>query len=262
MAKKNEDTGLATVQVGEIMVPDFLMTEEKEGVDDLAKHQTTPRLAIVQGQSDPERKTQFGEGAVAIMPDGVKVAAKEEEFVAIPLVFWPTWEVWSDINDQQTPMVTETTTDEGSNIAQRCKSPDTREERYGDRGEFLRRYVECLNFIFRIETGEAKGQIAIITFNGGEHYTGAKLCGMLKRRTFSIYANRIAFKASLRTRNNRSWYGLDFNNPSDGNATVQSKEEYEALKKMHRDLADMVGASKITVSRDDVPTSAAAPVDI
>ena len=261
MSKKNEDTALLhpSDDANALVVPDFLRTAPKEGLDDLSKYQTTPRLAIVQGQSSPDRKEAFGEGGVAVMPDGAKVAAKGEEFIAIPLVFWPTWEVWSDINNTQSQMVTEITQDETSEIARRCKSPDLRDERYGDRNEFVRKYVECLNFIIRIETGPSAGSVAIVTFNGGEHYTGAKLCGLLKRRPVSIFANRIAFKSAIRARNNRSWYGLNFNNPADGKATIQTQEEYAELQQMHRELAAMVGAESIKISRED-PAPATAEV--
>lgn len=258
MAKKTttptEETG-SDLAVAEVNLPAFMQEVEVEGVDDLSKFQTTPRLTIVQGQSSPDRKEAFGEGGVCVMPDSTEVAGKGDEFTVIPVVFWVSWEVWSDINDTASMMVMETTQDESSDIARRCKSPDTREERYGDRDEFTRKYVESLNFIVRIEDGPAAGTFATLSFNGGEHYTGQKLCGLIRRRNCSIFANRIALKSAVRSRNNRSWYGFDFNNPADGHAVVQTQEDYEELQTMHRQLADMVGASKIRVNREDTADS-------
>ena len=251
MAKKQSSEELAVVADAGLAVPDFMAAEPIEGLDDVSKYQTTPRLTLIQGQSSPERKTEFGEGGVCIMPDGVKVAGPGEEFVVTPLLFWATWEVWSDINDQINPMVIESTMNEHSVVASKSRHPETREEVYGDRSEFPRNYVECLNFIVRIEGGEADGTVATMTFSKGEHYAGSKLCSMLKRRKCPIYGNRIAFKSAARTRNNRSWHGFDFNNPADGQAFVTSKEQFEEFKEMHRELAELMQSSSLAVNRED-----------
>jgi hypothetical protein len=154
-------------------------------------------------------------------------------------------------------MVEESTQDPTSDIARRAKNKEAREEAYGD--GFKRRYVESLNFIMQIDSGEASGELATVSFSVGEHYTGSKLCGMLKRRPCSIFANRIAFKTTSRKRNNRSWYGFDFNNPAE-DPIVQDKETYDQLATVHEDLSRMVDASKILVNRDDVADGTVAEV--
>lgn len=253
---KKKDTDLAEVgTTTALAAPDFMMGETNEGLEDVSKYQTTPRLTLIQGQSAPERKTEFGEGGVCVMPDGVKVAGSGEEFVVIPLLFWATWECWSDINDQINPMVMETTMDEGSILARKAKNADLREEVYGDRNEFRKNYVECLNFVVLIEGGEADGTVATMTFSKGEHYSGSKLCSFLKRRKCPIYGNRIAFKSNARTRNNRSWWGFDFNNPEDGNAFVTSEEKFMELKTMHRELAQLMKDSTLSVNREEESNS-------
>jgi hypothetical protein len=241
-------TELATTTDAPLVIPDWMQTEEIVGVEQVGEHMTTPRLAIVQAMSEEDRKEAFGEGGVAIMPDGVKVADKGEEFVAIPLVFWPSWEVWSDINDTTAPMIEDSTQDPNSDIARRARTKEAREEMYGD--GFKRRYVESLNFIMRIDSGPAAGELATLSFTVGEHYTGSKLCGMLKRRPCSIFANRISFTTALRKRNNRSWYGFDFNNP-EVDPVVQDKEQYDKLAAMHADLSRLVDSAKIMVNRED-----------
>jgi len=246
--KKTETTELATSTDAPIVLPDWMKTEEIKGVDNVGSFMTTPRLTIIQAMSDQDRKESFGEGGVAIMPDGVKVADKGEEFIIIPLVFWASWEIWSDINDTTLPMIENSTQDPNSDIARRAKSKDTREEMYGD--GFRRKYVESLNFIARIDSGAAKGELATISFSVGEHHTGSRLCGLLKRRPCSIFANRVALATTLRQRNNRSWYGFDFNNP-ETDAVIQDKEMYDELSAIHDSLKGLVNSESFTVHEDD-----------
>ena len=254
MAKKELATATAD---SPITIPSWMKDEQIKGVDQVGEHMTTPRLAIIQAMSDQDRKEQFGEGGVAIMPDGVKVADKGEEFVAIPLVFWVTYEQWSDINDSASPMIENTTQDATHEIARKARSKDTREEMYGE--GFKRRYVESLNFIMQIDSGDAKGELATISFSVGEHHTGSRLCGMLKRRPCSLFANRVAFKTQLRQRNNRSWYGFDFGNP-ETDSVVSSKEVYQELEKVHDSLSGLVSNNLLSVNQEDTVT--AEPVDI
>jgi len=246
--KTTTTTEITTTGETELSIPDWMQTEEVKGVDGVGEFMTTPRLTIIQATSEQERKENFGEGGVAIMPDGVKVADKDEEFIVIPLVFWATWEIRSDINDTTLPMIENSTQDPTSDIAKRSRGKDTREEMYGD--GFKRKYVECLNFIVRIDSGEAMGELATMSFSVGEHHTGSRLCGLIKRRPCSIFANRIALKTTLRQRNNRSWYGFDFNNP-DTDPVIQDKEMYDELSKIHESLSRLVDTNNLVVNRED-----------
>jgi hypothetical protein len=152
----------------------------------------------------------------------------------------------------------ESTTDAASDIARMSRSKDTRNETYGE--GFTKKYLECLNFVVRIESGSAAGELGTLTFSGGEHYTGSKLCGLLKRRPCSIFANRIALSTSLRQRNNKSWMGFDIANPEDG-AVVSDKETYDSLAEIHQGLARMVDSHKLQVSHDDKTVEANATAD-
>ena len=257
MAKQKQND-MVKAEDQTIVIPEWMKDEVIEGVETVAEFQTTPRIAIVQAMSQPERKELVGEGGVAIMPDGVAVAKKDEEFVVIPLVFWPTWEVHSDINDTSSPFVMESTSDANSQIARLSKGRDTRNESYGE--GFSKKYLECLNFVVRIESGPATGELGTLTFSGGEHYTGSKLCGLLKRRSCSIYANRIALSTAMRQRNNKSWWGFDIANPEDG-AVVSDKETYDTLAEIHKGLARMVDTSKLLVSRDEKVAGAQGSLD-
>jgi len=249
MAKKTE-TELATSTDAPIVVPEWMQQEEVKGVDNVGEFMVTPRMTIVQAMSDIERKEAFGEGGVAIMPDGIKVADNGEPFIVIPLIFWASWEVRSDLNDSATPMIENSTQDPNSEIARLSRNKDTREETYGS--GFTRKYVEALNFIVKIDSGEAKGELATISFSIGEHHTGSRLCGLLKRRPCSIFANRIELKTAVRNRNNRSWYGFEFNNPVD-TPIIQDKDVYDELSMMHDSLKGLVSSEAFKVA-DEVVT--------
>jgi hypothetical protein len=252
MAKKTE-TELTTSTDAPIVVPDWMQQEEVKGADTLGDFMVTPRMTIVQAMSDHERKDAFGEGGVAIMPDGIKVAGKDEPFVVIPLIFWASWEQRSDLNDSATPMIENSTQDPNSEVARKARNKDTREETYGN--GFTRKFVEALNFIVKIDSGEAKGELATISFSVGEHHTGSRLCGMLKRRPCSLFANRVELKTAVRQRNNRSWYGFEFNNPVD-TPIIQDKEVYDKLSAMHDSLKGIVdsGAFKVADEGSAIPS--------
>ena len=251
-AKKKETTELTTSTDSPIVVPDWMQQEEVKGVDSVGEFMVTPRMTIVQAMSDHERKEAFGEGGVAIMPDGIKVASMDEPFVVIPLIFWASWEIRSDLNDSATPMIENSTQDPSSEVARKARCKDTREETYGN--GFTRKYVEALNFIVKIDSGEAKGELATISFSIGEHHTGSRLCGLLKRRPCSIFANRIELKTAVRQRNNRSWYGFEFNNPVD-TPIIQDKETYMELSKMHDSLKGLVSSEAFKVADEGSTTS-------
>jgi hypothetical protein len=234
-------------------MPEWMKNERVEGTDTLGKYQSTPRIGIVQGSSKPDRKAEHGEGGVAIFPDGVHVADSGEEFVIIPLVFWVTWEKWSDINDQSQQMVLETTQDETSEIAVRAKDRNRRNETYRvGNNDYKYKYVESLNFICLLDSGPAKGEVVSISFHIGEHRVGLTLSGNIKRRKNSIYGNRFSLKTSIRNRNNRSWYGFEINNPAgEPGGFVRDQDQYKSLQQMHRDLDSLVKSAKIAVGRDE-----------
>jgi len=54
----------------------------------------------------------------------------------------------------------------------------------------------------------------------------------------------------LRQRNNRSWYGFDFNNP-DTDPVIQDKEMYDELSKIHESLSRLVDTNNLVVNRED-----------
>jgi hypothetical protein len=172
-------------------LPAHLADLKTEGADGIGKFQYTPRLYVTQSQAmrdeTRELQKQFGIGAVVVRPADILVAADGEDFDAVPVVFWPSWSKRRDINDQSGPMMMEETHDQDSDIARRSRSAETRTEQYADDPKKSFSYVESLNFILFILTGEAKGTHAIYSFNKGSHELGAKLCEYIARRKCAIY---------------------------------------------------------------------------
>lgn len=232
-------------------IPEHMKGDAGAGTEDMGKYQSQCRITIVQSSSGSDRKEEWGgEGAVAITPDGLSVAGKGEEFIVTPLVFFPTWEIWNDYKDQGSEMVAEVSFDESSDIARRSRIKSLRSEAYGPDNEFRRKYMQCLNFMCYIHTGDAAGETAAITFRSGDHRTGQRLCGMLKRRSVPIFGNRLALKTVPRSFNNNDWFGFDINNPGDDEgAYITDEETYARMKFMHEEFAEAVEQNRITINR-------------
>lgn len=257
-----------SLTVAGVALPDWMVDEEKTGTEDLGKYQATPRIGLVQAQASAEKKDEHGEGSVVIFPDGLKVAQKNEPFVVVPIIFFATWEKWSDYRDQNSDFVLESTGDETSELARRAKSKLDRRERYPDSNPndpMFFRYVENLNFVVMIDSGPAKGEFATITFNNSDHFLGERIAGMLRRRPVSIFANRLELTSYLRPpKNNQQWYSFKVNNPTPemGGPIVSDKAQYAKLAQIHKDFRPMVEQNKVRVHRDDeTGTPDAEPVE-
>ena len=253
----------ADMTVAENQLPAFMQGKDKVGTDNLRTYKNTSRIAFVQPQSDPDLLERHGGGTILIQPDGVEVGKKGDEIVVIPIGFYPSAEVHSDIDDKASKFVLLQTLDPNDDIWKRAKDERTREEPYGEPDAngnpmYTKKYVECLNFLVLIDSGPAKGEIAMLTFNGGEHFMGRKLCGLLDRRPCSIYGNRIALVSTLRKRDRYSWYGFDINNPMEGGAVVQDEALYNKLESLHEELMAAVAAGTISVNREDTKDGAPA----
>jgi hypothetical protein len=253
----NDETTQEVTTTGNADMPAFLAQTRgasSDTLDGLGQYQSTPRVAIVQPQSGPERKSEFGEGAVVILPDNELVVEAGGSFVAVPVYFFPTWEVWSDIDDEQSDMILDSSSDESSDIARRCKDPKQRTQKYnvGDE-EYEMSYVESLNFIVRIEDGPAAGTFAVLSFNRGAHYVGRKIASVLKRRNIALYGNRVKFGTTHRTKGRYNWFEFALGNPTaeEGGSFVQNKDDFEALKQQHDMFRDAHRAGVLGVNRDD-----------
>lgn len=258
-AKASETNELATTQAGGGLTtaapaPAFLQkdAEDRIGVDQTSKYQTINRIAIVQAQSGKQRKEEFGEGAFAMFPDGLLVAEPGEAFVAIPLFFFADWSKWSDYNDDDSQTIIESTIDESHDIARRSKNKATRTEPYGPENKFNYSYVESLNVAVMVDSGPAKGEIAMISLNKSDHFIGRQIASMIQRSGTDIFARRIEFSTVDRNDGKNDWYGFKINNPSeeDGGAWI-AEDQYEPLKAMHLETKAAYDANMIVINRDE-----------
>ena len=231
--------------------------EERLGTAMASKYQTINRISIVQSQSGKQRRDMFGLGAFAMLPDGVLVAEPDTPFIGIPLLFWPTWEKWSDYNDKASPTVIETSLDEFSDIAVRSKAPSTRQEPYGN--GFNYSYIESLNILVMIDSGPAQGEVAVMSFAKSDHYAGKQIAKIIERSDTDIFARRIEFGTIDKTDGSNDWYGIALNNPSEEDGGVWIKpEQIEELKALHIEADKAHKANLIVINRDDEPETGGA----
>lgn len=252
---KGEQPSSKELTHGASEAPAFLKREKDQrlGTDHTSRYQTINRIAIVQSQSKKERRDEFGIGSYIMSPEGVRVSEPGEPFIAIPLFFWPTWEKWSDYNDDDSPTVIDTSLDENSNIAKRTKSKATRTEPYG--AGFNYSYVESLNVAIMIDSGPAQGEIAIMSLNRSDHYIGRQIASMLEHSDTDIFARRIEFSTIDRSDGKNDWLGVRINNPTEEQGGVWIKEDqYESLKKLHIETKAAYDANIIVINRDEEPS--------
>ena len=245
----NEERGLSAPTEA----PSYLVksAEDRLGVDRASKYQTVNRLSIIQSSSKSERKQEFGEGAVAMFPDGIKVCEPDGKIIVVPVLFFPTWEIWSDYADKDSDTILDQVFEEQHEIARRSKQKDLRTEKYGEGGRYTKVYVESLNLVVRIETGDAKGEMCILSFNKGEHRVGRTMAGMIRRSPTDIFGRRVELTISLRTGDNE-WFGFDLNNPSaeDGGPWV-AEADIPILEALHIEADAAYKARLIAINRDD-----------
>lgn len=241
--------------IGGEAVPDWLKAEGELGTEDLKAYQTTPRLGIVQANSDRERKASYGEGSVVIFPDGDVVAKLEEDFIWIPLAFFPNWEKRSDFNDKNSDFILESTMDEKSEVARKSRSKADRKEPYPNfdpANPLFYKYVQNLNFVALIVSGPMTNTIATLTFNNANHFQGERLAGLFRRRGIALWANRVKSRTEPQNWGGNDFYGLAVNNPSpeEGGAFVKDQEQYEFLKNLNAEFNEMIANDRLRVNRE------------
>lgn len=247
---KTQETGMTKVEA----MPSYLKkaADERIGVDQTSKYQTINRIGIVQSQSKKERRDEHGVGSMVMFPDGVLVANPGEGFVGIPVFFYASWDVWSDYNDEEAATILESTLDENHEIARRSKSKATRSERYGESNQFVRAYVESLNVAVLVDSGPAKGELAILSLNKSDHYVGKQIASMIQRSGADIFARRIEFTTLDRSDGKNDWLGFKINNPSEEQGGVWiAEEQYEGLKAVHLETKAAYDANIININRDE-----------
>ena len=230
MAKSQESQSKETgiVETGTPQVPAYLKKgTEPVGVEDKGESRVTPRLKIVQKMAGEELVEAFGVGAVVLGDEQVEVCKPGESFVAVPLYQFPCWEVWKDVNDKASDNPVERVSfDPSSEIAQRAKARYS--EQYGN--GFTRSWIESLNFILHIETGDAAGSQALASWSKASSKFGRRLKGYLQRTGVDLFANRINFHAEKTHNAKGNWFVLS---GKSAKPSFVSEADYEKYREMY-----------------------------
>jgi hypothetical protein len=233
MTKKQE---LVETEGGALAtVPDFLADYGREGLDDVGEYKNTPRLKIVQAQSDPELQDEFEVGSLIIVPDRILLAKFDQQVPVVPVYFWPSWAKWRDANEPGANMapVVEETQDRDHPVAVMARDPQRREEAYPDNPKYTYRYQEQLNYAVWL----ADGTVAALTYSSGSHAIGRRLNGYLERRGCPIWANRLLLEPGKKTNaKKQQYYVIEF--APDTRQPFIPKDQVDAMRNLYQGFAD------------------------
>ena len=185
------------------------------------EYRILPSLKIIQAMSDKELKKQYGEGSVLIMPGGAPVWREgEDPFLFVAHFFYAEFAKWSDINDQESPMILQRSYDNAGDFAKRARNKELRFESYGDNNQYQYRYVEHLRFPGVIYGDHPlAGTLATLSFQRGEFGQGKNFISAVKMRKHKInggsavlplWSQVWGFAVGERTWGGKNWLGFDF----------------------------------------------------
>lgn len=253
MAKQNQQIEVKK-DAGEIEMPAYAGSIAGVKSAAASNNRPRPRIKVVQGSSKPDVKRIAGEGALLLSPDNTLLAKAGDEFVAVPLYLFETYERHADIDDKSAAsVVLESTTDPRSALGRKAQSPnpDDREVPYAGG---ISKCHHVLNAVLYFDSGENKGGVAVASWKirGGGSRSGKNFAGLIARREDKgvwCYMNRVAFKSEQVDTGDYAWYTITAANPSDGAAFV-AEAHIPALKAMHDDLARLHAADGIAVAAE------------
>jgi hypothetical protein len=241
-----------------------LANEQDDSMAGTDGYVSVPRVKIVQSMTKEELKDLYGEGTVVILPGDAVLSKKSRDgsdgFEFTPVFFWVEFQVWSDRSDTTSPMIRDRSFSETSEIAIRSRDPKTRIEPYGPphpnkAGELLYklRYIEALNFIIVLQSGEYKGMSVGISFQRGEFATGKRLISLARMRVVNgkrvpLWAGRYFACSQLRERGDKKWYGLSIKN---ADSPFISQIEMPVMKGAFEGFRDLHAAQLIGLAEDN-----------
>ncbi|PHR92027.1 MAG: hypothetical protein COA69_09685, partial [Robiginitomaculum sp.] len=200
------------------------------------------------------------------------IAEKESPFEFVPLAFYAEFGKWSDRRDKDSDMIVERSYDPLSEVAKKSMDPDQRVEVYAghegkpERDQWKYRYVHSLNFPgFIYGDHPLSGTQVTLTFSKGEFGTGQRLINAIQLRRMPVdgvskkvplWAQVWEFTSTLRQKEDRKWYGLDF---QAGENPMILVDQIEQFRDNHLALLELIKAKSLTTdqSEDDEGSSAA-----
>ena len=260
MATKKRESGQEIVRVNAPEgVPDYLAAHiaEDTSLDNLQEYKILPRIKIVQSTANGELLKVFSPGDIILFPGNVMVAPyfkaeqKSEAFLFVPLFFFTEFCMWSDLKDTTSKKIQERTFDAGSSLAIRSKDPNRREEKYGDKSQFTRRYVEHLNFPGIIYAkSQCQGQLSTLSFARGDFQTGLNFITALTMRKMPLWSQVVELNSVYHERGaDVKYYGFE-HRFQEGEKNITA-EEVDFFKKLHNELKDLFAKKLLVVDRTD-----------
>lgn len=264
MASTKRDRTEPPAEVVRIDAPTGLaaLAEDDKSTDVLQQYRILPRITLVQGQSAPELKEKFGEGAMILQPGQVALVPRGGSIRFHPLFFFVEYCLWSDIRDKANARILARSFDPGSDLAARSRDRASRNEAYaGGPAEkpFERRYVEHLNFagLVYLDGHDANMTSAVLGFSRGEYTNGQNFGGAILRRKLSPDDTRGAplwmqiweITAGRRTKDAWNWFGFDYAVPQEQSLAWVSVDQAPIMKQMHLELVEQHTKKVLVVDR-------------
>jgi len=256
-SKRNEDPK-EIMTIGQNLPSEILnLIGEDNGFEDIREHVRLPYLKIVQGLTSEELQDQVGgPGSVAAVPGPIKVMEKGGTFEVIPVFFWNSFHVWSDLRDKESPMFLESSFDTDSNIARRAKSPNAedRTEAYGPGDSWTKQYCHHFNFAVLVFNEDVEGLAATMSFCKGEWSKGRRWMNQMyntMRGTVRVplYLQRWEFSSSIRDRGDKKWFGFEMM-PAE-QPVVSDVTLAESLIAQHNELKQAHNDRRLSVAVDE-----------
>ena len=271
MSTKRTDEPNEVVTVG-AAGPAWLaeVSDQESSLDSMQEYRVIPRIKLVQGTSAMELKESFGEGAVILASTQTPIAAKGESFQVVPIFGFTQFAKWSDIKDNQSPSIFESTYDKGSDLAKRSKDPKLRTEVYGEAhdGKPLEaRYVEHLCFASMIYSKDhpLSGAPAVLSFQRGEFFQGKNFISAMMLRKIGgsqvpMHYQVWEMRSAYRDRGpDQKWWGLDFANPpmpegveaADYTGPYVTESEALQMQELYKEFKADYERNRLIVDRTD-----------
>lgn len=243
-------------------VPDFVKadTSGASGLTELRQIMLPSFLRVLQAQiQDEELAARYKSGDVVILPEkrgiylmedrigtGGAIVPKSVPIAFTPIVYFKEWCCLNPISMRgQLPMIRERSSDPGSDLARRSRTPELRTAPCPEKGSEKLRFQEYLNFLVMLRIEDAPILPVIMSFVSAEHVTGRRFANLIISRgpEAKLYAGVYEFTTGLRQNAQGKWYGFDIANHSA--APWVTSDEYAIYREAHAQLAPKIQAGEV-----------------
>lgn len=248
-------------------LPDYLReyAENDESKETLKEHVRIPWLQILQGLSDQNLLSQYGQGAALLNPGGGLVAkAKDgasDPFYVVPVLFFTEYVQWSHREDNESPAVLNRSFDARSDLARKCKNPEEWEEKYTNPSnqEFLARNTEQLCFVCIIydEDHPLHGMLCTAVFSKGSYKYGKLWINQINMRKGPLYCHIWRLNTKYQDDGpKKKFWRLDTRVPEEDRSSFVGKDDIQFFHDKHLELKEAFNEQRLIVDQEREETSA------